>query len=258
MAESNLRQKRGSGSRLKCLLIGMAAWGLVAGIGSEALAAGSTLSNDFRLWTPVFLTVPLSTSFLGYAEVNPRFGDDVSDLNQLILRTALGYKLNDNWSVWQGYAWNTVYQPEFNGEHRIYQQLTYKDKFSFLEAFPFIKVQSRSRLEERWIEHTGGTALRARTLLRVDVPLPMFPSWGFVTFDEIFFNLNGISNGSSGQRFGPEEGFDQNRFFIGFNYEFMKEFNVDLGYQMQIINTRRDQLVNQINNTIMINLFINL
>jgi len=95
------------------------------------------------------------------------------------------------------------------------------------------------------------TAFRARTMLRVDVPLPMIPSWSFVTFDEIFVNLNGVSGG-------PEGGFDQNRFFIGFNKEFMKQFNVDLGYQMQIINSRRDEMVNQINNCIMLNFFINL
>ena len=258
MGENGSRQEQGWRSRLKCLLIGVAAWSLVAGAGSEVLAAGSTLSNDFRLWAPVFLTFPLSTSFLGYAEVNPRLGEDVSNLNQLLLRTAIGYKLNDRWSVWQGYGWVTNYQPEFNGEHRVYQQLSYKDTFPFLESFPFVKIMSRSRLEERWLEHTGGTAFRARTMLRVDIPLPMFPGWGFVTFDEFFFNLNGISNGSSGQRFGPEAGFDQNRFFVGFNYEFMKQFNMDLGYQMQIINTRRDQMVNQINNCIMLNFFINL
>jgi hypothetical protein len=250
MEKKGSRQEQEWRSRLKCLLVGVAAWGLIAGAGSEALAAGSTLQNDFRLWSPVFLTVPLATSYIGYAEVNPRFGDDVSDLNQLILRTALGYKLNDNWSVWQGYAWNTVYynannQPDFTGEHRIYQQLSYKEKFPFLETFPFVKILSRSRLEERWID------LRARTMLRVDVPLPMIPSWGFVTFDEIFFNLNGVSGG-------PEGGFDQNRWFIGFNYEFMKQFNMDLGYQMQIINTRKEEMVNQINNTIMLNFFINL
>jgi Protein of unknown function (DUF2490) len=256
MGKNDLRHELGWCSSLKCLVVGVAVWSLVAGAGSEVLAAGSTLSNDFRLWSPVFLTVPLSTSYIGYAEVNPRFGDDVSDLNQLILRTALGYKLNDNWSVWQGYAWNTVYQnannqPDFTGEQRIYQQLSYKDKLPFLETFPFIKLLSRSRLEERWIDHTSDTALRARTMLRVDVPLPMIPGWGFVTFDEIFFNLNGVSGG-------PEAGFDQNRWFIGFNREFMKQFNVDLGYQMQIINSRRDEMVNQINNCIMLNFFINL
>ncbi len=255
MRKLDTRQELRWRSRLKRVLIGVATWSLLAGAGSEVLASENT-QQDFRLWAPVYLTVPLSTSFLGYAEVNPRFGDDVSQLDQLLLRTALGYKLNDNWSVWQGYAWVTSYykandQPDFNGEHRIYQQLSYKDKFSFLESFPFVKILSRSRLEERWIEHVSDTAFRARTMLRVDIPLPMIPSWSFVTFDEIFVNLNGVSGG-------PEGGFDQNRFFIGFNKEFMKQFNVDLGYQMQIINSRRDEMVNQINNCIMLNFFINL
>lgn len=255
MGKNDLRHELGWCSNLKCLVVGVAVWSLMAGAWSEVLASENT-QQDFRLWAPVYLTVPLSTSFLGYAEVNPRFGDDVSQLDQLILRTAVGYKLNDRWSVWQGYAWNTVYysandQPNFTGENRIYQQLVYKDKFSFLETFPFVKIMSRSRMEERWIDHTSDTALRARTMLRVDVPLPMIPGWSFVTFDEIFVNLNGVSGG-------PEAGFDQNRFFIGVNHEFMKQFNVDLGYQMQIINTRKDEMVNQINNAIMLNFFINL
>ena len=261
MGKCTLHHVKGWRLRLTGLVLGVAAWSLVVGAGAEVLAADSTLSNDFRLWTPVFLTAPISQSFIGYAEVNPRLGDDVSDLNQLILRTALGYKLSETWSVWQGYAWNTVYdnaanKDEFTGEHRIYQQLTYKDKFEFLEAFPFIKIQSRSRLEERWIDHIEGTALRARTMLRVDVPLPQLPDWSFVTFEEIFFNLNGLM-GNKGV-VAPEAGFDQNRWFIGFNRQFTKQINVDFGYQMQIVNTRRDQLVNQINNCIMINLFINL
>ena len=261
MGKCDSRQVKGWRSRLTGLLIGVAAWSLVAGAGSEVLAAGSTLKNDFRLWAPVFLTVPLSQNFIGYAEVNPRFGDDVSDLNQLILRTAIGYKLNDRWSVWQGYAWNTVYynadnSPNFTGEHRIYQQLSYKETFPFLETFPFIKINSRTRLEERWIDHIEGTALRARTMLRVDVPLPMFPDWGFVTFNEIFVNLNGLmGNRGAGA---PEAGFDQNRFFIGFNRQFTKQFNMDVGYQMQIINTRTEEMVNNLNNIILINFFINL
>lgn len=239
--------------RLKCLVVGVVVGGLGFAAGSEIFAT----EQDFRLWTPVFLTVPLSTSFLGYAEVNPRFGDDVSQLDQLILRTAVGYKLDDRWSIWQGYAWNTVYyykgsdQPDFNGEQRIYQQLSYKDKYSFLESFPFVKILSRTRLEERWIQHVSDTALRARTMLRVDVPLPMNPSWGFVTFDEIFVDLNGVSGG-------PQGGFDQNRFFIGFNKEFMKQFNMDLGYQMQITNSHNDELINHINHCILLNFFINL
>ena len=33
---------------------------------------------------------------------------------------------------------------------------------------------------------------------------------------------------------------------------------MDLGYQVQIVNTRTENMVNQINNCIMINFFINL
>lgn len=86
-------------------------------------------------------------------EVNPRFGDDVSELDQLLLRPAIGYKLNDRFSVWQGYAWVGTYQPSLREEDRLYQQLTYLEKFSF------VKVVSRTRLEERFIERTDSAPL---------------------------------------------------------------------------------------------------
>ena len=88
-------------------------------------------------------------------------------------------------------------------------------------------------------------------MLRADVSLPKIPDWAFVAYDDIFVNLNGVSGGSEG-------GFDQNRFFLGFNHQFMKQFNMDLGYQMQIINRRQSELVNQINNMILLQFFINL
>lgn len=178
-------------------------------------------------------------------EVNPRFGDDVSELDQLLLRPAIGYKLNDRFSVWQGYAWVGNYQPSLREEDRLYQQLTYREKFSF------VKVVSRTRLEERFIEHTDSASIRARTLLRGDFPLPNAPEWALVVYDEIFVNLNAVKNG-------PDSGFDQNRFFVGINREFTKQFNMDVGYQMQAINGNQAGLINQINNIILLQFFINL
>ena len=207
--------------------------------------ADSTVNQDFRLWAPVYLTVPLSPSFIGYMEVNPRFGDDVSELDQLLLRPAVGYKLTDHLSLWQGYAWIGNYQPSFREENRLFQQLLYRRKF------PFVKVFSRSRLEERFIDNTDGTSVRARTMLRGDFPLPNAPEWAFVVYDEIFMNVNSVGNG-------PDSGFDQNRFFLGMNREFTKYFNMDLGYQIQALNGRQSGLVNQINNIILLQFFINL
>ena len=110
MRKCDSRQEKGWRSSRTCLLTGVVAWSLAAGAVSE-IHAGSTVKQDFRLWAPVFLTVPLSTFFIAHMEVDPRFGDGVSNIDQWIIRPAIGYKLTDHWSVWQGYAWVGNYQP---------------------------------------------------------------------------------------------------------------------------------------------------
>jgi len=244
MGKCDSSQEKGWRSSSIRLLIEVMAWCLAAGAVSEVIA-DSTLKQDFRLWAPIYLTVPLSPSFIGYIDVTPRFGDDVSNLDQLLIRPAIGYKLTDRVSLWQGYAWVGNYQPTFINENRLFQQLLY------VETFPFVKLTSRSRMEERFIEHTDGTAFRARTMLRGDFPLLRIPDTAFVVYDEIFANLNTVGNG-------PEAGFDQNRFFLGLNHKFMKQFNMDVGYQMQAHNYSPSGLVNQINNIILLQLFIDL
>lgn len=231
------------------------AWSLLAG-GESFAQAPSTFSQDFRLWSPVFMTMKLPSSFLAYMEVQPRFADLDEDghIDQLLLRPAIGYQLTENLSIWQGYAWvgnynqrHTPPQSPFFDESRIYQQVLYTRKF---ESF---KIVSRTRLEERWIEHVDGTAVRFRTMLRGQYPLPMAPEWALVAADEIFIHLNTV-----GSR-GPEAGFDQNRFFIGVNRTFSKYFNMDIGYQNQLLNSRSiPNLANQMNHMILFQFFINI
>ncbi len=230
-------------------------WGLL--VGGEAFAQStSTLSHDFRLWSPVFLTVKLPSSFLAHLEVQPRFADldEAGHIDQLILRPAFGYQLTENLSMWQGYAWvgnynqrHTPPQSPFFEESRIYQQVLYTRKF---ESF---KISSRTRLEERWIEHVDGTAVRFRTALRGMYALPMAPEWALVASDEVFVHLNTV-----GAR-GPQAGFDQNRVFVGINRTFSQYVNLDVGYQNQLLNSRSiPNLANQMNHMILLQLFINL
>jgi hypothetical protein len=207
----------------------------------------STFNQDFRLWSPVYLTVALPSSFLAYMEVSPRFSNDVSDLDQIVLRPALGYELTENLSIWQGYAWVSNYQPSHVEENLVYQQLMYGREVANFA------ILSRTRLEERWIEHVDGTAVRFRHMLRGMYPLPSAPAWALVVYDEIFVNLNTV-----GTR-GPAAGFDQNRFFLGINRTFSTQFDVDVGYQNQLLNSRSiPELSNQMNHTILIQFFINL
>ncbi len=200
--------------------------------------------HDGQLWFPFYLTAPLTDRVLGYFEVNPRYGGNISEIEQLILRPALGYQLTPTFSLWQGYAWVTNYQPSFREEHRIFQQATYS------RPFPSFRLLSRTRLEERWIQDSLGTSLRAREMLRLMVPVSGSELWAVVLYDEIFVNLNSIKNG-------PESGFDQNRAFIGINRTINRHLNIDVGYQNQLLNTRAAGLVNRSNHIILIQTFIN-
>jgi hypothetical protein len=218
---------------------------------------GPNTRSDFRLWTPVYLTVSLPSKFIAYMEVNPRIGDDVTNIDQLLLRPAIGYQLTENLSIWQGYAWvgnfnqpHTALQSPFFEENRIYQQVNYKHKFSH------VKFLSRTRLEERWIEHADGTAVRFRQMLRADFPIPQAPDWALVSYDEVFVNLNTVG-ASAGK--GPGAGLDQNRFFLGINKTFNQYFNVDMGYQNQMLNSRNlPGNANLINHIFLLQFFINL
>lgn len=230
-------------------------WSLL--VGGETFAQSTpTFSQDFRLWAPVFLTVKLPSSLLAYMEVNPRFADldDAGHIDQLLIRPAFGYQLTENLSIWQGYAWvgnfnqkHTAPQSPFFEENRIYQQINYTHKF---ESF---RILSRTRLEERWIERADGTAVRFRTMLRGTYPLPMAPEWALVGYDEIFVNINTV--GAQG----PAAGFDQNRVFVGVNRTFSPYFNMDLGYQNQLLNSRSiPNLANQMNHMVLLQFFVNL
>ena len=221
-----------------CLFVGIILF-LVVGFPKKIFAG----THDFQIWTPVYLTVNFTDKIQGWYEAQPRFGDDASQVNQLLLRTALGYTFTDHWSIWQGYAWTPDIEPKFKTENRIYQQLLYA------QQFPAIKMMSRTRLEERWIKDVSGTAVRFRTLLRGQVPLGNQGRWGLVLQDEIFFNLNSPTNG-------PDSGLDQNRAFVGINRSLNKHMNVDVGYQFQSINTDDSGVFNDKRSILLLQIFL--
>ena len=225
-------------------LVRIAFWAGVFLVLSVALPQRvSAGSHDFQIWTPVYLTVNFSDKIQGWYEAQPRFGDDASQVNQLLLRTALGYRVADHWSIWQGYAWTPNIEPKFKTENRIYQQLLY------IQKFPALKIMSRTRLEQRWIKDVSGTAVRFRTLLRGQVPLGDQGRWSIVGQDEIFFNLNSPTNG-------PDSGLDQNRLFVGINRVMNEHLNVDAGYQFQSINTSESGIFNDKRSILLIQAFL--
>ncbi|HEY9687558.1 MAG TPA: DUF2490 domain-containing protein [Coleofasciculaceae cyanobacterium] len=196
----------------------------VAALLSPAGYADSYLEDDLQSWNMVTLNSRLSPGgrVLGYLEAQSRTGNNIRDAAALIIRPALGYKVTKSLSVWQGYAWASIFVPKFRNENRIFQQVLLENEFKRF------KLTNRTRLEERFIEDTDGTSVRGRHQVRVSVPFGKSRKWAYVVYDEIFVNFNTVSGG-------PHGGFEQNRVFGGMNRTLNAHANVELGYLGQFI-----------------------
>ncbi|MCX6114345.1 MAG: DUF2490 domain-containing protein [Proteobacteria bacterium] len=164
-------------------------------------------NTDVQSWTQVITQVNLNKEWFAYMEAQPRVGDDISRLERLLIRPAIGYNINPNIALFLGYAWtptfmNSHYQEDFRNESRIWQQVLIKDSRWGLDW------QHRLRQEQRFIQDAAGPSNRTRYLLRGSYALSDSGHYGLTGYNEIFVNLNS-------QFKGPQGGFDRDRFFFG-------------------------------------------
>jgi hypothetical protein len=182
--------------------------------------------DDSQLWTQFVLNARNKHGLRFFLEAQPRWGNDYSRTAQFILRSAIGYQITKNFSVWLGYGWTPGFIPEFNNEDRWFQQFLLEDRF------PGFDMTNRTRLEQRAIGGAGATSVRLRHLLRLSKPIDRGKRWAAVFSNELFWNLNTTPNG-------PEEGFDQNRAYFGFAYNTTAKMRVELGYLANFVNPPR-------------------
>lgn len=190
--------------------------------------------TDTQQWTLVTMDADLSKRWRGYFEIQPRIGGDISKLDRLILRPAIGYRITPKLSLWQGYGWMPLFEPEFKEEHRPYQQVLYEDRLGRTSLI------SRTRLEERFIEGAASAAVRLRSMIRFFHPISADQRWAAVVSDELFWNLSSTSGG-------PVAGYDQNRLFLGVSRQVNPKLRVETGYLMNHVNVARTSN-NRVNN----------
>lgn len=212
---------------------------------SNSKGDGNT-DNAFQWWTPIYLDTPVckNKKVRGYLDVQPRLGDSLNGINQLLLRQGIGYRFTPHLSAYVGHAWLSNFQPEYRNEQRIWQQLGYGHVL-----FKKIQVLHRLRMEERFISQTGDNcSLRGRYFIRLVYPLRR----GFYLLgsEELFVNFNTIGNG-------PVSGIDQNRFFAGIGKQITKNLRSEIGYQQQYTN-RRDDVDDKANHALITQMFISL
>ena len=201
------------------------------------------VENDLGLWAPVWITLPINKKVSSLLEISPRTQDNVTRFDQLFIRPALTYHLNDKLSLWQGYSWDPIFHP-FRNEQRIWQQIQLN------EDFKKYSLESRFRLEERFLEGISGFPIRGRYRLGGWIPLDKNKIWRLVLWDEVWFNFNS-------RQTGPQAGYDRNWLFAGINKKISKNVTLEGGYMFQYINNRSPEQ-DLLNHVILINLYITL
>lgn len=190
--------------------------------------------SNFGNWINYFGNKKLNDSWNLHHEVQWRNYNAAGDLEQLLLRTGLGYNLtegNNNVLLGYGYILSQNYDPFTDdkidvGEHRIFQQFITKQKIAR------VSLQHRYRFEQRWVE--GDFRLRYRYFLGLNVPLTntemMDNTLYLSAYNEIFVNSK-------------KTYFDRNRLYGGLGYKINKTVRFEVAYMNQFLqNGSRDQL----------------
>jgi long-subunit fatty acid transport protein len=186
--------------------------------------------SDFGNWMIYFGNKKFNSKWTLQHESQYRNYNIIGDLEQLLLRTGLGYNLSENNNILLGYGF--ILSENYTGnnddktqvnEHRIYQQFISKQKFKG------ISLQHRYRVEQRFVENDF--KLRFRYFLGINIPLSKKATNKFYlsAYNEIFLNTKSPI-------------FDRNRLYSGFGYNINDSFRVEAGYMNQFFETSsRDQ-----------------
>ncbi|HHL3492540.1 TPA: DUF2490 domain-containing protein [Legionella pneumophila] len=185
-------------------------------------------TRDSQVWTIMNAIGPINKQHRKiryWLEIQERIGENISQLSQQVLRPGLGYELWPNTTIWLGYDRIYTTQPFADppvNENRIWQQLLWSKEYTRF------RLTARSRLEERFIQRAIHTAWRYRQLFKTSIFIPKHPKYAAVITDEVFFHLNDFN-------LQPNQGFDQNRLFLGLGYRTSKNSTIEIGYLNQMI-----------------------
>jgi hypothetical protein len=189
--------------------------------------------SDFGNWMIYIGNKKLNDKWNLHNEVQYRNYNAISDLEQLLLRTGLGYTFNEaknnillgyGYILSENYAGDTDEKISVN-EHRIYQQFTSK------QSIGKVKLNHRYRFEQRFVE--SDFKMRFRYFLGLNIALNNKENgknaFYLSAYNEIFLNTESSI-------------FSRNRIYGGIGYKINKNIKIETGYMNQFFETSgRDQ-----------------
>ncbi|MEZ4934626.1 MAG: DUF2490 domain-containing protein [Saprospiraceae bacterium] len=196
---------------------------------------GFVQNSDLGNWMIYFGNKKIDSKWNWHHEVQYRNYNVAGDLEQLLLRTGIGFNItenNNNLLLGYGYIHSQNYTGNSDeklnvNEHRVFQQ------FITRQSFSRVKLQHRYRFEQRWIEATD-FRLRFRYFLAFNIAINnsdiVDNTWYGSVYNEIFINDDQVI-------------FDRNRLYFGVGYNLNSTAKFELGYMNQFLNNgKRDQI----------------
>ncbi|KAF1853122.1 hypothetical protein Lal_00009482 [Lupinus albus] len=203
-------------------------WGAYFGMFADQFGINwMAQKSDLGAWYMYFGNNKISKKLNFHNEIQYRNFDGIGDLEQLLIRTGIGYDLTENNNnILLGYGF-ILSQPYVKGEktenieHRIFQQYITKQKFGRFN------IQHRYRLEERFLE--DDFRMRFRYFLGFNIPInnkEMLPKTFYASaYNEIFLHFDSPV-------------FDRNRVYGTLGYVINKNMRIEAGYMNQIQENR--------------------
>jgi len=195
-----------------------------------AKAQDSSLGN----WWIYFGNIELKNGFNLHHEIQYRNYNVAGDLEQLLIRTGIGYNLtknNNNVLLGYGYILGENYvsesEKEAVQEHRIFQQYITSQKFNK------IRLLHRYRFEERFIENDFRFRFRYSLSVNYSLSKEAFSDKSFYlsSYNEIFIN-------------GDKNAFDRNRLYGALGYKYSSNLRFEAGYMNQFLDTGSSDQIN--------------
>jgi len=188
-------------------------------------------TNKIGNWFIYFGNQKINKRFNFHNEIQYRNYNFIGDINQLLIRSGIGYTLNNKDNILLGYGYIQSYTNESvlsnkksSIENRIYQQYLTKhsiDKYFFLH---------RLRFEERFLKNS--LQYRFRYFLSLNMPLnkeKMDKNAIYLsTYNEIFLKPT-------------NDFFDRNRIYGGLGFVINKDVRIETGYMIQTLKDKNQQ-----------------
>lgn len=191
--------------------------------------------SDLGNWLLYFGNMKIKNDWNWHNEVQYRNYNAIGDLEQLLIRTGIGYNLtekNNNVLLGYGYILSQNYVDGLEdkvdvNEHRIFEQ------FITRHNIRIVAFQHRFRFEQRFIE--SNFRMRFRYFLSINVPLNnkemIDDTVYFSAYNEIFLDTSSNT-------------FDRDRLYGGLGYRFSNTVRLEIGYMNQFLPDTNRDLIN--------------